>query len=235
MFKSTSDAEFYKKVTASAFVAAPYGVYVILLILFSSPTRVQWVHADPILYILPLTKGALWSTPLLLLVALAGWQRKFPVSWSAIKPNTPYAISGILVVTIALGAIRVISGPEMPSFIPPEESSRPGYLLGMQAGLLEEVLCRLMIAPLCFFALRKKFGFHASAWIAILITALCFALLHEVAAPNAMDVSHFVARFMIPGVLMGAAMFYISPVFVVSLHCFAHILIPTLFASMIMS
>lgn len=118
----------------------------------------------------------------------------------------------------------------MPTFIPPEQSAKPGYLLGVSAGLAEELIFRLSLTPLLFVVLRKWLGLHWSAFITIIIVALSFALLHEVGGgAEPFMPQHFIARFMIPGVVMGLVVFYVSPIFVVAVHCTAHVMIPLLF------
>ena len=142
-----------------------------------------------------------------------------------------FAFSGAATVVVVLLAIRLVVGEHLPTFVPPEESAKPGYLLGMSAGLAEELIFRLSLMPLLFIALRKWLGFRGSAFIAIIVTALCFALLHEAGdGAGPFMLQHFLTRFTIPGVIMGLAVFYVSPIFVVALHCTAHIMIPLLFS-----
>jgi hypothetical protein len=62
------------------------------------------------------------------------------------------------------------------------------------------------------------------------IAALSFALWHEAGnGVEAFMLQHAVTRFMVPGVIMGLAVFYISPIFLVALHCMTHIMISLLF------
>jgi len=127
--------------------------------------------------------------------------------------------------------MRLAFGPTLPSFVPPEESARPGFTQGLAAGLFEEVLFRLMILPLSYRALLRRLSPRHAAPIAILVTSLAFAISHEL-GPGAAQfrVDHFITRFAFPGALMSAAYFVPGPAFIIAAHSTAHLLIPILFS-----
>jgi len=230
MKKYQDTNRFLEDMCVSSYVALPFALYTVVLILFTTQTDAHWLHADPILTIFP-KAGTLWGIPILSVILVFIWRSLNPPQPQAISSSLKFAFSGAVTVIVALLAIRLVVGERLPTFVPPEESAKPGYLLGMSAGLAEELIFRLSLMPLLFVALRKRLGFRGSAFIAIIVTALCFALLHEAGdGAGPFMLQHFLTRFMIPGVIMGLAVFYVSPIFVVALHCTAHIMIPLLFS-----
>ncbi len=229
MKKYQNTDRFLEDICISAYVTLPFALYTLILIYVAPTTYAHWLHADPILKIFPATT-TLWGILILSITLFFIWRSLKPVQLQAMFSSHTYALSGSATAILVLLAMRLIVGEHMPAFIPPEESAKPGYLLGMSAGLAEELIFRLSLAPLLFFVLRKRLGFHLSVFVTIIVAALSFALLHELGGgAEAFLARHFLTRFMIPGVIMGLAMFYISPVFVVALHCTAHIMIPLLF------
>lgn len=213
----------------SSHVALLFGFYTLLLLLVTTPSEANWVHADPVLKVFPRTV-TLWGIPLLAILLFFVWKSLKPVQPQAFFSPLKFALSGSATAIVVLLAMRLGGGEHLPAFVPPEESVKPGYLLGMSAGLAEELVTRLSLTPLVFVALRKRLGFHCSALITIFVAALGFALWHEAGSgAEAFVLEHFATRFMVPGVIMGLAAFYISPVFLVALHCTAHIMIPLLF------
>ncbi len=229
MNKYQDTSRFLEDTCVSAYVALLFGFYALVLLLVTTPTEAHWFYADPILKIFP-KAVTLWGIPVLSILLFFLWKSLKPIQPQAISSSLKFAFSGAATDIVVLLAIRLVVGEHLPTFVPPEESFKPGYLLGMSAGLAEELIIRLGLTPLIFVVLRKRLQFHWSALITIVITALSFALWHEVGSgAEAFVFQHFVTRFMIPGVIMGLAVFYISPVFLVALHCTAHIMIPLLF------
>jgi hypothetical protein len=213
----------------SSYVALLFAFYTLILILLTTQTDAHWLHADPILTIFP-KAITLWGIPIFSVMLIFVWRSLNPPQSQSMSSSLKFAFSGAVTVIVALLAIRLVVGEHLPTFVPPEESAKPGYLLGMSAGLAEELIIRLMLTPLLFVVLRKWLGVHWSALTTIGIAALSFALWHEVGSiGEPFMLQHFATRFMVPGVIMGLATFYISPVFLVSLHCAAHIMIPLLF------
>jgi membrane protease YdiL (CAAX protease family) len=100
----------------------------------------------------------------------------------------------------------------------------------MVAGLGEEILFRLIMLPLVYFALAKRTSRTNAAIAATIATGLAFALLHAL-GPHAGPPSWFVTRFLIPGCAMSVAAFLFRTTFVVTAHATAHVLIPFVFSS----
>ncbi len=220
---------FLEDTCISVYVTIPFALYTLILVLTTTPTEAHWLYADPILKIFP-KAITIWGILIFFSLLFFKWRSLKPLQPQAFFSSLKHILSGILVVALVLIIMRLITGPHMPTFIPAEESAKPGYLLGMAAGLVEELIFRLTLTPFLFFVLRKWLGLHWSVFITIIIVALSFALLHEVGSGAGPFISqHFITRFMIPGVVMGLAVFYISPIFVVTVHCAAHIMIPLLF------
>lgn len=96
--------------------------------------------------------------------------------------------------------------------------------------MAEEGLFRMVLAPLLFLALRRvALGPAVAALLTIGVVAVSFALLHEAGPHATFSAQYFATRVVMPGLLMGLAMFWISPMFIVTLHCTAHIVMPLLF------
>lgn len=229
MHKYQDTRGFLGDTCASAHVALLFGLYTLTLLLVTTQTEASWLHADPILNIFP-RAVTLWGIPALSVLTFLVWVRLEPLARQAIPSSLRSALFGALAAIAVLLAVRWVVGAHLPTFIPPEESAKPGYLLGMSAGLAEELVIRLILTPLVFVCLRRWLGFHRSVLVTVTIVALSFALWHEVGSgAEPFVLQHFATRFMVPGVIMGLAVFYISPIFVVALHCTAHIMIPLLF------
>ena len=229
MKKYQDTDRFLEDMYFAACVALLFGGYTLILLLTTTASETHWLHADPVLKIFP-EALTLWGIPVLSLALFFFWKFQKPAQVQAVFSPLKFAFSGAAIAIVVLLALRVMLGENLPAFIPPEESVKPGYLLGMSAGLAEELIIRLMLTPLLFVVLRKRLGFHWSALVTIGIAALSFALWHEVGSiGDPFTLHHFTTRFLVPGVIMGLATFYISPVFLVSLHCAAHIMIPLLF------
>ena len=229
MNKYAHTDRFFSDMSVAAHVAFLFGAYALVLLLTTTPTVDNWHYADPILKIFPNTV-TLWGVPLLAASLLIVWRSVRPVQVAEMLTPLTAGIYGAATAIGLLLLIRGIVGDELPAFIPPEESTKPGYLLGMSAGLLEELVIRLTLTPVVFLVLRKRMEFHPAAVITILIAAFSFALWHEAGSlDEPFMISHFATRFMVPGVVMGLVTFYVNPIFLVSLHCTMHIVIPTLF------
>ncbi len=220
---------FLEDTSASACVALLFGAYTLVLLLVTTPTETNWLHADPVMKIFPRAL-TLWGIPVLSVLLFFFWNALKPLQPKAALSLVKFALSGSAVSIIALVTLRLMAGEQLPAFVPPEESLKPGYLLGMSAGLVEELVMRLVLTPLLFVAFRKRMGFHGAVIAAIVVAALCFVLWHEAGSGGqALVFQHAVTRFIVPGVIMGLAVFYVSPVFLVALHCTTHVMIPLLF------
>jgi membrane protease YdiL (CAAX protease family) len=97
----------------------------------------------------------------------------------------------------------------------------------MMAGLLEELLCRLAVLPLIYFAFQQRNHRTAGAIVAVIATGLVFAAWHALGEPT-FSAQLFVTRFLIPGCVM-SGIWLASPTALVAGHCVAHLLIPALF------
>jgi hypothetical protein len=227
MRKYEDTERFLNDVAVAAWIAQLFAVYVIVLVLSGGPSEAQWLQADPILRILP--RGAtLWGVPLLSVTVFLAWRAARPLRPRHVLASVGHVASGAMLAVAGLLALRLVAGPSMPDFVPPEESVKPGFLLGISAGFAEELLFRLALAPLLFVALRRRLGFHSAMVLAVVVTALAFALLHE-AGGDAFSERFFIVRFLVPGTVLGLAAFALSPAFVVAMHGTAHIMIPLLF------
>jgi hypothetical protein len=198
---------------AAAVLAQPFGAYLILMRLWAPPNAEQWRHADPILRFLPL-----WLIVALGVVTCAAWLR---FARPRFGRSLGHAILGVLVAAAIAGALRGVYGPRLPTFVPPEESAAPGFLLNMSAGYAEEVIFRLALLPALLITLRR---IPLGTLVAVCLTGLAFALAHGITLD-----AHFATRFLIPGCMFSLAAMLVGPAFVVTAHCVAHVLIPLLF------
>lgn len=222
-----SSKRFIEQVGFATRLIQSYTVYLIVLIYLVPPTTTQWASSDPILKILP-PNITLWGIVVYSIFLAFFYRVTIRSNRTMCRRAFLECIGGF---TTAIGitlAIRILNGPEFPSFIPSEESAKPGFLLGMAAGLSEELIFRLTLTPLLFFLLRRRMRYHSAIWLTICLVAIGFAGLHEWGS-SVIHFNHFITRFIIPGVAMGTLFFYRDPIFLVSLHCAAHIVIPLLF------
>jgi hypothetical protein len=215
------------QIATAALIAQPFTFTLALLRLILPPSPANWSRADPILLILP-------RQPTLLLVPLAGvlaaaiWTMRVRPTAIEVRRGLLHAAFGAVVAIAIVIALRILAGPHLPSFIPAEESAGPGLLLGLTAGYAEEVIFRLILLPLAFFALARRTSSSVAIGASVVITGLGFALLHQ-AGPGPSSPAWFATRFLIPGCAMSAACFAVSPSFIVGAHCTAHLLIPNFF------
>jgi len=212
----------------AALVAVLFATYELALLLAGSPAEESWACADPILRIVPreLTLAASLVTPV---VAAVVWLRFYPIGRGELAAGAREAFGGALLALVAMACLRVAMGPTMPPFIPPEESACPGYLLGMAAGLDEEVVCRLVLMPLLYFSLRRRAGVALAGVTATIVTAAFFAAWHA-AGESPFSATYCMTRFLVPGCAM-SLVWLASPPAIVAAHATAHIAIPALFAT----
>ena len=198
---------------AAAVVALPFAAYLVVMRFVRPPTAEEWAHADPILRFLPL-----WLIPALGVTSALVWIR---LAKPALGRALRHALFGVLVAAGLCGLLRAIYGHHLPHFIPPEESAAPGVLLNMSAGYAEEIIFRIALLPALLIGLRRV---PLGILLAVALSGLAFALAHSVHLD-----SHFATRFLIPGCAFSLAALLVSPAFLVTAHCTAHILIPLLF------
>jgi len=209
---------------AAAVVALPFAGTAAVLAVVAAPSASEWRAADPLLQLLG--GGAVWLAVAAAAVVALAWARVGRVR----RGDLIRAAAGAGLAVLALLCLRGLVGGRLPSVIPREESSAPGLTLGLSAGLLEEVVFRLVVLPGVYLACRRKLGVRASAALGIVATALLFSLSHELGpAGGAFEPRFLLTRFLVPGVAMSVLAFSAGPAFVVAAHCSAHLVIPALF------
>jgi len=220
-------------VTAGALVAVAYGIILLAIAAASPATPAHWERADPILLLVP--RAAMpWLVPALAVAGAVAWRRVARPSRDEARRAALHAGAGVVAAIAMVGALRGLHGATLPSFIPAEESAGPGLLLGLCAGLAEEVLFRVGVLSLVFFALERRAPRPVAGGAAAVISALAFALLHQ-AGPVPAPAAWFLTRFLIPGLAMSLVALVVSPSAIISAHCAAHLLIPFAFAAPVAS
>ena len=164
-------------------------------------------------------------------LGLAAWVAKtYRPSRKTHLSALKHSVAGLFCAIVGMFALRLIFGENFPAFIPPEESSEAGFILGMAAGYGEAVLFRMLLCPLVYFASCRLLNRRIAIFAAIIATSICFAVLHEFGeSGSVVDFGNFLTRLVIPGFLMGVLYFVVHPGFVIFLHSAAHIMIPILF------
>ena len=214
-------------VAAATLVAQPFTLVLLALLALRPATDAEWARADPILVLAPRAL-TLALVPILGIVTAVTWSRIARPSRDVLRGALVHASVGAAVAVIVVGVLRLTLGPQLPSFIPPEESAGPGMFLGEMAGYAEEVIFRLGVLPLVFGALARRTAPFPAGLVSALVVGLSFAFLHAAGSPE-WSWSHFVTRVVFPGMAMSLAALAISPSFVVGAHCTAHVVIPLLF------
>lgn len=147
---------------------------------------------------------------------------------AALSRGLRWALGGATAAAVVVIALRTTVGPTLPSFMPAEESARPGIALGLTAGVVEEAVFRLAILAGGYALLSRRLPAIPATLAAAVITGFLFALSHEVTqAP--FDLSHFLTRMIFPGIVMSLVFLRVSPAFIVTAHCAAHLMIPFAF------
>lgn len=225
------DRAIIARFAADAIVVAPFLALWLSLLAIGSITDAERAAADPIVAVIlvagsPLLCGALTAAALIFWTRRAICNRRHaPSDESAARPWL-WAGAGALAACAMAGILRLIVGSELPAFIPPEESSRPGMLLGMSAALIEETLFRLALVPALLILVRHPL---AGPLAAIFGSALLLPLSHELPLDGVIEWNQVATRTLFPGAIMTAAAIWIRPAFVLSAHCTAHVAIPFLF------
>lgn len=214
-----------RSVAATASLCLPFAAILAVLELLRPASASQRLAADPLVQLLE-PVGGVWSiVAAAAIVAAAWWRRGRPE-----RADARWAAMGMAVAALLTIAVRLVVGPHLPSFVPPEESAAPGATLGLAAGLVEEVVFRLVLLPGVFLATRDRLGPRASAALAVAVTATLFSLSHELGpAGGDFEPRFLVTRFLFPGVVMSVVALRVSLPFIVFAHCTAHLLIPPLF------
>jgi Type II CAAX prenyl endopeptidase Rce1-like len=216
-------------VKVAALVTLPFLVVLAVAQLLAPPSAEQIQSADPLVAWFR-SAGGVWAIVGFGVLVAAGWLIRGRPAPAELRRGLLRAGIGCGAALVVAFAIRVVVGPHLPSFIPPEESARPGFTQGLAAGLFEEVAFRLVVLPVSFRVLERRVARWPAAAGAILVTALGFALSHELgpgAAPFRVD--RFATRAIFPGAVMSVAFFWPGPAFIVAAHATAHLVIPILF------
>lgn len=212
--------------SAAAVLSVPIALLSGGLLAAASPTAAQRAAADPLLQFAPLLTNPV-ALPSLAVAMAAAWCALYGLRRDPLRRALRQAAAAAALVLVALPLLRLVVGPHLPLFIPPEEGARPGLPLGLAAGLGEELLFRLLLLPLLLAALGTRTAGKIAAAFAV---GLTFAASHEL-GPGAgtFVAAHFASRFLVPGVGMSLLFLYVGPSFLLALHCGAHLLLPLLF------
>lgn len=225
----TFDRRWREDVAVAAMALQPFGLLLGASFALRGLSPRQLDGADPLIRLL----GAAGVPGIVLagFVLGAAW-------WSAVRPG-PEAVrrglrqgaAAVGVVTLGMAFARILIGPSLPAFLPPEESARPGLVGGLAAGVLEEAVFRLMALPALLVACASVRSLTRRFLVASLAVGVIFAISHEM-GPGAerFALAHFVARLVFPGFLMSIGCRWPGVTFVVSGHCAAHVLLPVFFA-----
>lgn len=220
------------RVSAAALLTLPWCLVVAVLAVIRPASPAEWQAADPILNVLPHAVTT-WGVPLLGLVVAGLWFRRARPSAADMRWSLIRAAAGVVSAGLIVGAVRWFAGPTPPPFTPTEETAAPGWLLGMTAGVGEELVFRLLLVPFLFWALEKKLPKMPAIFLTALITGLVLTGTHAL-APDLLvggspPVWHL-SRLLLPGMLMSFAFLRLGPSFLVTAHCAAHIWLPVIFA-----
>jgi membrane protease YdiL (CAAX protease family) len=215
-------------VAVAAIVLVPFVAAAAALGLATPPGADQLAAADPLVRTLRAWLGA-WSVPAIAIGACAaaiGLGLARPRR-AELRRGLALALGGALAGAALLAALAAAGGGRLPSFVPPEESARPGLLLGLEAGVVEEALFRLLALPLLARSLGARLGARKATITAVVATGVLFALSHEIgpgAAAFRLDL--FLTRSVVPGIAMSALAAGVGPSFIVAAHCAAHVAMP---------
>jgi hypothetical protein len=218
-----------EQVAAAAILVQPFTALVALLLLIAPPDPAAFAAADPLVRTIGLTLG-LFAIPAVALLALPLWLVVARPGTAALARSLRLAVLGIGIAIALPLLVRLVNGPHLPAFVPPEEGAAPGLSAGLAAGLIEEVLIRLGVLPAALALAGRALPPRAAATLAVFVAAAAFTLLHQVgpgAAP--LVVAYAVTRFLFPGLLMSAAALWPGPTLVCVGHCAVHLLLPLLF------
>lgn len=219
----------FQDIASACICFIPFLLFLALTAYLNPVTPAQYENSDPLVRLLTFPAATL-TTFILGLIICSFWIKIFPMQKNALVHAAIWTLLGSFFSLFVLFLIYKINGPQLPTFIPPEESAESGLVLGLTAGMLEEILFRLLLLPLFIFLLTKKLSFNISLIIAVLLTALLFSLSHELAG-DAFQMRFFVTRFIMPGVLMSIIFLKLHPAALLSGHTAAHISIAMLFTS----
>lgn len=214
----------HEETGAAAVVVIVFSVVAAVLAATVGYSGVQLARADPLVQVV---HGPWPDIALAFVIGLVALRAARP-GRAALVRGLKYALAGATAAAVVIIALRASAGPVLPSFIPAEESARPGIALGVAAGLVEEAVFRLVVLVGAYALLSRRAGPVPATIGAALVTGFLFALSHEV-TPAAFDASHFATRMLIPGFVMSVLFLRVGPAFIVTAHCAAHLMIPFAF------
>jgi len=219
------------RITGAALVLLGYVAVLLAVWQIVPPTAGNLAVSDPLVRLIDARAG-LWFLPVLCVLPAIGWLAAFGANGEERGRAVRAAALGALVAIVGLTLLRAAAGPVIPSFIPPEESAGPGLVLGLGAGLVEEAVFRLGILAPSYLIAGRSMSERSATTFAVVLTALLFALSHEV-GPGAttFEPRFFITRFLVPGVGMSLLFLWLGPAFLVSLHAAAHVAIAMLFTA----
>jgi hypothetical protein len=225
-----SERAWREDAATAVLVLQPFTALLAALALAAPPDAAERAAADPLVQLVAALGGGTWAVPLAsAAAAVAVWCRMRP-SRAALARAARLGAGGVLAAAAGVLALRALLGPALPAFVPPEESARPGLLLGLSAGVLEELVVRLGVLPALLAALRWRGTPDARFVAAAASSGVVFALLHEIGpGAGSFDGAHFVVRAAIPGALFSLLGARTGFAFIVAAHAGAHLLIPFCF------
>jgi len=213
-----------REVHVAAVLTLAFAVLLVVLALVAPSSQAQQTAADPLIQLFGPT--GVWPVVGGAIVAAASWRRGGRIS----RRDLAWAAAGAVAAAVLTLALRGVVGSELPSFIPSEESGRPGITRGLAAGLVEEIVFRLGVLPGILFVAARRLDRRLAAVVAVVVTATVFSLSHELGpAGGVFDGRLMLTRFLIPGVGMSIVALRVNVTFIVFAHCTAHLLIPGLF------
>ncbi len=219
------------EISSAALLTIPfvllYGVYALAL-----PLTPAQVDASDAIVRVALDCGGVWTIAFVTLLTVVAWAVSAPPSFATVVSSIRRAVQTIAVVGAGMILLRLFIGPQLPGFIPPEESAEPGLVLGLGAGLIEEALFRLGVLPAALAVANRWLVPRAwlAAVVAALVTGVTFAVAHEIGANSGpFTLVYLVDRVFLPGMLFSLAAIRFGWTVPVVGHCFAHVMMPLLF------
>ncbi len=225
-------AQFKEEVSAAALLFLPFVGLFLVLRGVAPPTSEHLLASDPLIQLVGAYAG-LWAIPVLSALPALAWVALLHPSRAALSRAARGVLGGLAVVAVGLPLLRLLVGPALPAFVPPEEGAMAGIALGVGAGIIEEAIFRLGLLAALFLVARRALSPRWAGAFAVVVTSLAFALSHEL-GPGAgtFDPRFFATRFVVPGCLMSLLFFRPGPSFLVSLHSASHVGIALLFSGL---
>jgi len=221
--RDTGTEELARSVAVASVLVLAFAALLVVLDRCVPTSGAQRRDADPLVQLLG--ERAPWLVIAATIIVAGAWRRHLRIQRSDLLG----ALAGVATAVVLTLAIRGILGPRLPSFIPSEESARPGVTLGLAAGLIEETAFRLVLLPATLFALASRMDRRIATVLAVVITAVLFSLSHELGPAGGVFAPRFMlTRFLVPGLAMSVVALRTRMSFLVFAHCTAHLLIPSL-------